>query len=312
MISVKQLSKVYGQTVAVDRVSFDVAKGEIVGFLGPNGAGKSTTMKILACFIPPTGGTATINGQDVFHQSEAVRTNLGYLPENVPLYTEMKVDEYLDFRGRLRGMDRAERKSRTDFVLDRCWLKDVRRRTIAHLSKGYRQRVGLADALLHNPPVLILDEPTVGLDPTQIREMRKLIKELAGEHTLLLSTHILPEVEAMCQRAVVIAGGRIVSSIAIGKPQAARVLVECRGPSHEVKMALERVSGVADVEMLDGKSDDKHYSTAAVRTKEGYDVREEVARTIQQKGWPLREVKLERASLEEFFIQVTAGQAMAR
>lgn len=318
MISVKQLTKVYGQTVAVDRVSFEVEKGEIVGFLGPNGAGKSTTMKVLACFIPPTSGTATINGHDVFHQSEQVHNSLGYLPENVPLYTEMKVDEYLDFRGRLRGMTREDRRKRADFVVERCWLKDVRHRTIGHLSKGFRQRVGLADALLHNPPVLILDEPTVGLDPTQIRETRKLIKELGGQHTLLLSTHILPEVEAVCGRAIVIAGGKVVAAgtpeqLRTSRRMTARVLVECRGPAGEVQAAIERVNGVADVEMLgEVAGADKHYVTAAVRAKEGYDVREEVARTVQQKGWPLREVKLEHATLEEFFVQVTAGQAMAR
>jgi ABC-2 type transport system ATP-binding protein len=211
VIRVAELSKVYGQTLAVDRVSFEVDRGQIVGFLGPNGAGKSTTLKILTCYMPPTSGGATVNGFDIFHQSEQVRENLGYLPENVPLYTEMKVEEYLDFRGRLRKMPRDDRRKRIDYVCDRCWLEPVRKRLISHLSKGYRQRVGLADALLHDPPVLILDEPTVGLDPTQIRESRKLIKELGGKHTIMLSTHILPEVEAVCDRAIVISGGRIVA-----------------------------------------------------------------------------------------------------
>src|SRR5437868_1325235 len=162
MISVSQLTKHYGPVVAVDRVCFDVARGQILGFLGPNGAGKSTTLRMLTCYLPPTSGGATINGFDIFHQSEQVRQNLGYLPENVPLYTEMKVEEYLDFRGRLRGMDRNSRRDRMNYAVERCWLKDVRRKTIGHLSKGYRQRVGLADALLHNPVVLIMDEPTVG------------------------------------------------------------------------------------------------------------------------------------------------------
>ena len=165
MISVNNLTKAYGNVLAVDRVSFEVPKGQIVGFLGPNGAGKSTTIRMLTCYMPPTSGGATVNGFDIFHQSEKVRESLGYLPENVPLYSEMKVEEYLDFRGRLRKMDRESRRQRIDYAVERCWLKDVRHRIIGHLSKGFRQRVGLADALLHNPAVLILDEPTVGLDP---------------------------------------------------------------------------------------------------------------------------------------------------
>src|SRR5437016_8525076 len=247
VISVSQLTKVYGQTLAVDRISFDVAKGQIVGFLGPNGAGKSTTLRMLTCYLPPTSGGATVNGFDIFHQSQQVRENLGYLPENVPLYTEMKVEEYLDFRGQLRKMPRPERRKRIDYVLEKCWLGNVRRRTIGHLSKGYRQRVGLADSLLHNPAVLILDEPTVGLDPTQIRETRKLVKELGGDHTVMLSTHILPEVEAVCDRAIIIAGGKIVAQgtpeeLRASRQMEARVMVECRGPARDVENALSRVS----------------------------------------------------------------------
>src|SRR5436190_2954022 len=303
-------------TVAVDHISFDVPEGQIVGFLGPNGAGKSTTLKILTCYLPPTSGGATIAGFNIFHQSEQVREKLGYLPENCPLYTEMKVEEYLDFRGRLRGMDRDTRKKRIDYVIDRCWLPSVRNKTIAHLSKGFRQRVGLADALLHNPPVLILDEPTVGLDPAQIRESRKLVRELGGDHTVMLSTHILPEVEAVCDRAIIIASGRIVAEgtpaeLRSSRRMEARVMVECRGPAKEIETALSRVSGVHSVEILNGHSDDK-YVTAGIRAKEGYDVREEVARTVIQHGWPLREVKLEQTTLEQFFVQVTANQAVAK
>src|SRR5437588_3671531 len=209
MIKVSELTKKYARTTAVDHISFEVEKGQIVGFLGPNGAGKSTTLRMLTCYLPPTSGGASVNGFDIFHQSEQVRQNLGYLPENVPLYLEMRVEEYLDFRGRLRGMDRDSRRKRIDYVVERCWLGSVRKRIIGHLSKGYRQRVGLADALLHNPPVLILDEPTVGLDPTQIRETRKLIRDLGGQHTVMLSTHILPEVEVVCDRAIIIAAGKI-------------------------------------------------------------------------------------------------------
>lgn len=317
MISVSQLTKAYGQNLAVDHISFDVPKGQIVGFLGPNGAGKSTTLRMLTCYLPPTSGGATVNGFDIFHQSEQVRASLGYLPENVPLYTEMKVTEYLDFRGRLRRMDRASRRRRMEYVLERCWLSSVKHKTIGHLSKGYRQRVGLADALLHNPAVLILDEPTVGLDPTQIRETRKLIKDLGGEHTIMLSTHILPEVEAVCDRAIVIAGGRIVAQgspeeLRTSRRMQARVLVECRGPAKDVENVLARVSGVSRVEILDGNGSAEKYVTAAVRPKDGYDVREEVARTVIQHGWPLREVRLEHATLEEFFVQVTASQAVGK
>lgn len=316
MISVRDLTKVFGHTLAVNRISFEVQKGQVVGFLGPNGAGKSTTMRMLTCYIPPTAGTATINGFDIFHESEQVRSNLGYLPENVPMYTEMKVTEYLDFRGRLRRMARPERLKRMDYVLERCWLTTVKHKTIGHLSKGFRQRVGLADALLHNPPVLILDEPTVGLDPTQIRETRKLVRDLGGDHTMLLSTHILPEVEAVCDRVIVIAGGQVVAQgtpdeLRTSRRMQARVLVECRGPAKEVQTALSRVSGVAEVELLETGGNGS-YISAALRSKEGYDVREEVARTVQQQGWPLREIRLEHATLEEFFIQVTANQAMGQ
>jgi ABC-2 type transport system ATP-binding protein len=319
VISVSQLTKAYGQVLAVDRVSFEVPKGKILGFLGPNGAGKSTTMRMLTCYLPPTSGTATINGFDIFHQSEQVREHLGYLPENCPLYTDMKVEEYLDFRGRLRKMDRETRQKRIDYVIERCWLQGVRKRLIAQLSKGYRQRVGLADSLLHNPAVLILDEPTVGLDPAQIRETRKLIKELGGQHTVLLSTHILPEIESVCDGAIVIAGGRVVAQgtadeLRESRRMSARVLVEVKGPADQIKSALERVGGVTGVELLNGDAapKDKSYVLAAVKSNDTADVREEVARAVVQNGWALREVRLERATLEEFFVQVTAEQAAAR
>ncbi|MDW8261971.1 MAG: ATP-binding cassette domain-containing protein [Phycisphaerales bacterium] len=317
MIDVRALTKHYGGTVAVDRVTFQVAPGKIVGFLGPNGAGKSTTMKMLCCYLAPTAGTALIDGFDIFHQSVQVRRRLGYLPENVPLYPEMKVREYLDFRARLRGLDRTARQNQIGRALERCWLKSVEWKTIGHLSKGYRQRVGLADALLHNPPVLILDEPTVGLDPSQIVETRKLIRELGGDHTVLLSTHILPEVEAVCDDCVVIAGGRIVArgspdELRQSRRMQARVLVECRGPAREVRQALERVSGVAEVQILTEDASNGRPVVAALRQKDGYDVREEAARTVIQHGWPLREIRLEHATLEEFFVQVTAEQAARR
>jgi ABC-2 type transport system ATP-binding protein len=319
VISVSQLTKAYGSVNAVDHVSFEVGKGQIVGFLGPNGAGKSTTLRMLTCYIPPTSGGATINGFDIFHQSEQVRQSLGYLPENTPLYTEMRVEEYLHFRGQLRGMTRGDRNKRIEYVVERCWLADFRRRVIGRLSKGMRQRVGLADALLHNPAVLILDEPTVGLDPTQVIEQRNLLKELAGQHTILLSTHILREVEATCDRAIFIRQGKIVSQGTLeelrnGRRAQSRVLVECRGPSEQVKNTLSRVAGVGKVEILNGDAHptDDGYVTVAIRSQESRDVREEVARTVIQSGWPLREVRLEAASLEEFFVELMATQAMGQ
>jgi ABC-2 type transport system ATP-binding protein len=209
MIHVEQLTKYYGEYPAVRDVSFEVAKGQIVGFLGPNGAGKSTTMRILAGYITATSGKATIDGKDVFWEPIEARRRIGYLPESCPLYSEMRVEEYLRFRGGLKNLSSHDRRTRMDYVVDRCWLKDVRRQLIGTLSKGYRQRVGLADALLANPPVLILDEPTVGLDPAQIRETRKLIKELGAQHTILLSTHILPEVEMTCDSVIIIHQGTV-------------------------------------------------------------------------------------------------------
>ncbi len=209
MIHVENLTKYYGDYAAVRDVSFDVERGQVVGFLGPNGAGKSTTMRILTGYLNATSGSASVDGNDVFWNPIEARRRIGYLPESCPLYTEMRVEEYLRFRGGLKGMNRRETNTRLGYVLDRCWLKDVRRQLIGTLSKGYRQRVGLADALIANPPVLVLDEPTVGLDPSQIRETRKLIKELGNEHTVLLSTHVLPEVEMSCDHVILIYQGKV-------------------------------------------------------------------------------------------------------
>src|SRR5436190_14604450 len=216
MIEVKRLTKYYGEYPAVRDVSFSVEKGQVVGFLGPNGAGKSTTMRILAGFLTASSGKATIAGKDVFWDPIEARRHIGYMPESCPLYADMRVDEYLWFRGGLKGLSRGERKQRLGYVTERCWLTDVRRQIIGTLSKGYRQRVGLADALLADPPVLILDEPTAGLDPAQIISTRKLIRELGREHTILLSTHILPEVEATCDSVIIIHNGRVVASSALG------------------------------------------------------------------------------------------------
>ena len=295
------------------------AKGQVVGFLGPNGAGKSTTLRMLTCYLPPTSGGATVNGFDIFHQSEQVRETPRLSARKRPALHRNEGDGVPRFpRPAAEDGPRRPAASAIDYVIERCWLSGVRNRVIGHLSKGYRQRVGLADSLLHNPAVLILDEPTVGLDPTQIIETRKLIKDLGGDHTLILSTHILPEVEAVCDRAIVIAGGRIVAQgspdeLRASRRMQARVLVECKGPGEQVKNAL-----AARQRRGEGRDPDRQrrggrqYVTAAVRPKESYDVREEVARTIQQNGWPLREIRLEHATLEEFFVQVTANQAVGQ
>lgn len=309
MICVKNLTKYYGDLLAVDNVSFTVEEGEIVGFLGPNGAGKSTTLRILTCYQPATSGTATVAGFDVFTQSMEVRRHIGYLPESVPLYPEMRVREYLHFRGKLRGMDRAAREAALKRVADRVWLGAFIDRPIGQLSKGMKQRVGLADALLHDPKILILDEPTIGLDPTQIRETRNLIRELGQRHTIILSSHILPEVEATCQRTIIIASGRIVAS---GSPSelreriagSSRLIAEVRGPQAEVQAAVESVEGVRKVDcaLLNG------WNRLVIEAAPGRDLRETISRLVAKRDWSLREIRLETGSLEEFFVQITAQQ----
>jgi ABC-2 type transport system ATP-binding protein len=307
MIEVRNLTKYYGSVLAVDDLSFSLEKGQIIGFLGPNGAGKTTTIRILTCFMPATSGTATIAGYDVFTQSLEVRKKIGYLPESVPLYTEMRVNEYLKFRGQLRGLDRTTLKNRMKYVLECCWLENVATRPINQLSKGYRQRLGLADALLHDPEVLILDEPTVGLDPTQIRATRELIKDLGKRHTILLSSHILPEVEAICHQTIIIAGGRIVAS---GSPdelrrqirEQSRLIVEFKGSGDAMASAIKKLPMVQNVETLP--------CVGAVRLavlSKG-DVREPIAALAMQNQWLMLEMRQEVASLEDFFVRVVAGQ----
>ncbi len=306
MIEVQNLFKQYGAFTAVRGISFRVDEGEIVGFLGPNGAGKTTTIRILTCYHPATSGTARVAGHDVFAESMQVRRNVGYLPESVPLYPEMRVREYLNFRGRLRGLDRSQRHAAIGRVVERCWIRDVIDRPIAHLSKGYRQRVGLSDALLHNPRVLILDEPTVGLDPSQIRETRTLIRELAQEHTVIFSSHILPEVEATCRRLVIINKGAIVASGTTDELRhrvtgESKLIVEVRAPESDVTAALRALPGVAGVAATaqDG------WTRAAVTT--GRDLREDVFKLATTKGWALRELRRDIASLEDFFVKIVAG-----
>ncbi len=307
MIQVERLSKWYGPIRAVDRLSFAVGRGEIVGFLGPNGAGKTTTMRILTTFLPPTSGRAKLAGLDVLDDSLEVRKRVGYLPENVPLYPEMRVGEYLDYRAKLKDVPRSQRRAAIGRVVERCRLAEVERRIVGQLSKGFRQRVGLAEALVHDPDILILDEPTAGLDPIQIREVRALIRELGDRHTILLSTHIMSEVEAVCGRVILLVGGRIAIDDRLGTVQTeTTIVVEARGPLDAIRKALEVVPGVARVTTtgLDGV-----FGTFEVQARPGDDPRPEMAKRLIQNGWDLRQLAFRRSSLEERFVQAVREAA---
>ncbi len=314
MIQVESLSKKYARHVAVNNISFSVDKGDIVGFLGPNGAGKTTTMRILTCFMPPTAGKATVAGFDVFENSFEVKKRIGYLPETPPVYPEMSVVDYLHFVARLKNVPSAEVKTRTEQVMERCSVADVRDKLIAKLSKGYRQRVGLAQAIIHNPEVLILDEPTSGLDPKQITETRELIENLAGEHTIILSTHILPEVEAICRRVVIINRGRIVATDSVerlkhrGVGNAVEVQVDTDGQADAllVRQRLEQVPGVSKV--LE-RSAPGHRLCFEVESLPDRNARPDVARAIVHAGWNLLELKSTTVTLEEAYLQITGSQA---
>jgi ABC-2 type transport system ATP-binding protein len=309
MLVVNNLTKRWGEVLALDGVSFEVGRGEVVGFLGPNGAGKTTTMRIITGFIPPTSGTVSVDGHDVFTDSLAVRRLIGYLPENTPIYPDMRVGEYLRFRAQLKGVARRERGPQVAHVMDRCMIADVERKLVGTLSKGYRQRVGLADALLGNPTLLILDEPTAGMDPNQVREVRKLVKELGEHHTIILSTHILPEVEATCSRAVIISGGRIVAQDQVRALQRSggggRLEVETleAGPDFaEVVRLLPGVRSVMKLPAGTGGVDTFH-----IEALEDADVREVVARKAMEKGVVIRELRPVARGLEEIFVRYTAG-----
>jgi ABC-2 type transport system ATP-binding protein len=318
MITVKDLTKRYARTTAVDHISFSISKGDIVGFLGPNGAGKTTTMRMLTCFFPPTDGKATVAGFDVFDQSMEVRRRIGYLPESPPLYLEMETIEYLRFVGRLKGLTGTRLEARVDFVLERCAIGDVKTKLLSKLSKGYRQRVGLAQAIIHNPDVLILDEPTAGLDPKQINETRDLIKSLAGDHTIILSTHILPEVEQTCQSVIIINRGKLVATDSVHNLQArARgaesVMVNVGVRSGEfltpaVKTRLERIAGVSSATL---KEEFPSGAIFEVESKKGELVRGDLARTVVEAGWDLNELRPSAMSLEEVFLQLTGSNAVA-
>jgi ABC-2 type transport system ATP-binding protein len=315
MIQVQGLSKRYARHVAVNNISFSVEKGDIVGFLGPNGAGKTTTMRILTCFMPPTEGKATVAGYDVFEQPHEVKKHIGYLPEAPPLYPEMSVEDYLTFVARLKNVPAGEVKSRTDQVMERCAVADVRSKLISKLSKGYRQRVGLAQAIIHNPDVLILDEPTSGLDPKQINETRELIKSLSGEHTIILSTHILPEVEAVCQKVIIINKGRLVATDSVenlkaraGVGSAIQIQVDTAGDADAlvVHQRLEQVPGVSKV--LDRGVTGNRF-VFEVESLEGRNTRPDVARTVVHAGWDLLELKSSTLTLEEVFLELTGSHS---
>jgi gliding motility-associated transport system ATP-binding protein len=311
MIEVESLTKRYGRATAVDGVSFRVEKGEILGFLGPNGAGKTTTMRILTCYLPPTEGTARVAGYDVFKQPLEVKKRVGYLPETPPLYPDMEVREYLDFCAKIKGVQPSERASRVDQAIERCRVGDVRGTLIGKLSKGYRQRVGLAQAILHNPDVLILDEPTAGLDPKQIIETRELIRSLAGTHTVVLSTHILPEVSMTCGRVVIINKGRVVAedtpdNLTRRLRGAGTLRVEARGDETSIVETVKAVPGVLAVAAHAGHDD---VLVLDVEAESGRDVRAEIARAVVNKGHSLVGLQQLGMSLEEIFLHLTTTDA---
>jgi ABC-2 type transport system ATP-binding protein len=315
MIEVDGLTKDYGPTRAVDHVSFSVRPGEVLGFLGPNGAGKSTTMKMLTCFLSPTSGRARVAGHDVFDESLEVRRRIGYLPEDTPIYRDMTVLEFLEFAASMRGMEPGKRGERIKEVGQRCGLGDVAGKLVGELSKGFRQRVGLAQAMLHDPDILILDEPTSGLDPNQIVEIRSLIKEIGREKTVILSTHILPEVQATCSRILIISGGKLVAD---GTPDSLRarekggryrVVVESNGVVKEaIRDRLASLAGVAHCEMIAGEEGSHAFALDALAAA---DLRKPIFRAAVDNRWTLLELLRESASLEDVFRNLTTGDVVA-
>ncbi|HJT20803.1 MAG TPA: ATP-binding cassette domain-containing protein [Nitrospira sp.] len=304
MIDVQQVTKRYGIYTAIDRVTFSVSKGEVLAFLGPNGAGKTTTMRILTCFMPATEGTARVAGYDCADEPLEVKRRIGYLPETPPVYQELTVSEYLRFVGRLRGLSPSTLSSAMDREVERLGLGPVRHRLIGNLSRGFRQRVGLAQALLHDPPVLILDEPTVGLDPKQIIEIRELIKSLAGSHSVILSTHILPEATAVCQRVVIISGGRIVAEdtpeqLSARLRHSEKISLVVKRPSADAAARLRQLSGVQHVSEQDSRG------SFLIEAELGRDIREDIARLAVSGDWGLTELKSISMTLEDVFLRLT-------
>jgi ABC-2 type transport system ATP-binding protein len=310
VIEVQHLTKRYGRVTAVEDVTFRVERGEILGFLGPNGAGKTTTMRVLTGYVPATSGRAVVAGFDVFEQPLEAKRRTGYLPETPPLYPDMTVREYLGFVAQIKGVPSGERKSRIDLSMEKARVTDMAARHCGKLSKGYRQRVGLAQALLHNPDVLILDEPTAGLDPKQIIETRELIKQLAGDHTIVLSTHILPEVAQTCQRVVIINRGKVV---AVDSPEnltrrldgAQTMFVQVNGEAAEAAVALAKLAGITRVTEVERREGSVGFE---VESEPGHDHRVDIARTVVTGGWGLVELRPVRMSLEEIFLQLTTEE----
>lgn len=312
MISVQHLGKRYGDVIAIDDVNFTVEKGEVLAFLGPNGAGKTTTMRILTCFMPATSGTATISGYDIFESPMEVKRRIGYLPETPPLYPEMTVTEYLSFVAKIKGLSKIKQKTGLTSAIEKTGLGEVSKRRIGNLSKGFRQRVGLAQALIHNPDVLILDEPTVGLDPRQIIEIRKLIKELAGEHTIILSTHILPEATAVSQKIVIINRGRIVAvdsqeQLSSHVRKSEKIVLRLRRVGVDTPKKLTAIQGVLRV-TPQTVSDNNTEWGYLIESELGEDIRENLAKVVVEAGLGLLEMKPLVLSLEEVFLQLTTEE----
>jgi ABC-2 type transport system ATP-binding protein len=307
MIEVENLTKRYTGHTAVADVSFTVARGEIVGLLGPNGAGKSTIMRIMSCYLPASAGTVRVAGHDVFAEPDEVRRRIGYMPENNPLHRDMRVREYLRFRARLKGLTRKRTRDRLDTVLQQCGLAEVHRRIIGQLSKGYQQRVGLADALLHEPELIILDEPTIGLDPNQIRTVRQLIKDLGQKHTVLISSHILPEVEITCNRVLILHEGRILAADSTENLQrlvseSGQVIAEIAAPLADLKALCEEW---VEIEHFDLAPAEGQYIRCSLTSRAGVDLRPHIFTLVCERGWQMRELTRSRHSLEDIFVQVT-------
>jgi ABC-2 type transport system ATP-binding protein len=308
LIEVQDLTKSYGEKTAVDSISFSVNKGEILGFLGPNGAGKTTTMRMLTGYLPATQGTAKIAGFDVFDDSMEVRRRIGYLPENPPLYFDMTVAGYLDFVARIKNVPEEKKAQRVEAAMEMARITDQRNQLIKRLSRGYKQRVGLAQAIVHDPDVILLDEPTVGLDPKQIIEVRHLIKGLAGNHTIILSTHILPEVSMTCDRVIIINNGKIVAvdtpeNLTLQLKGGERIRVEAQAPEAALRDALQKIPGTRRVQIDSMGSSGR--MIAVVEAQQGHDLRSQIAAKIVGQGWPLYELRGENLSLEEIFLQLT-------
>jgi ABC-2 type transport system ATP-binding protein len=311
MIEVSNLTKRYAGNTAVSDISFTVNSGEIVGLLGPNGAGKSTTMRILSCFIPATSGTVRVKGLDVFTQADEVRRRIGYMPENNPLHPDMRVREYLKFRARLKGLGCTRSRQRVDAVIAQCGLHDVSKRIIGHLSKGYRQRVGLADALVHEPELIILDEPTIGLDPSQIRVVRQLIKELAQRHTVLISSHILPEVEMTCNRVMIMREGRILAAdtpenLEKSMGRSGHVIAEIAAPLEDLRTCWDGMPEVAHYNIAPAEG---NYFRCSLTTTGSEDLRPKVFAAVRERDWKLRELFRLRHSLEDVYIRLTRPES---